>query len=300
MKATSGSHPPKASTRPADAAGDAPGEVGSRPCWSGGTTAGAGVVSIDHEDTVTTLSQSMTEQPHRSEDESTRDRRRGGGKPNVSGEAVSLVITSGIRAVARRLRGQGGEGGVTASTARDRTAEVVALGARLGTAEAAPRARRVFASAARREELDQEHMLRTAGDVAEALAGMKGVMMKLGQMQSYLDDSLPEAWKAALSQLQADAPPMAPELAAAVIEEDLGMPPEALFSAWDGTPIAAASVGQVHRALTQDGRAVAVKVQYPGAAAALTADLDNIGLFIRLSASGQAQDERQQVDLAPL
>src|SRR3954451_3569355 len=213
---------------------------------------------------------------------------------------VAILLRSALRAMRRSVFRRRPRGGVTATSAADRNAELVAIGMRAGRRGATRRARRTFASAARKEELDRRHMVRTAEDVVRALGGMKGLLMKLGQMQSYLNDSLPAEWKDALAKLQADAPPMAPELAASVIVDDLGTPPDQLFAEWDGTPIAAASVGQVHRALTQDGRAVAVKVQYPGAAAALTADLDNIGLFIRLSASGQAQDERQQVDLAPL
>jgi len=194
----------------------------------------------------------------------------------------------------------GAAGGVTATTAEDRNAELVALGSRLGAAQATHRARRAFASAERREALDEAHMLRTAADVAEALGGMKGVLMKLGQMQSYLNDSLPPAWKAALATLQSDAPPMAPELAAEVVRAEFGSPPEEVFAEWDGVPIAAASVGQVHRAMTLDGRAVAVKVQYPGAADALTADLDNVGTFLKMAPKPEGQEDQPDIDLEPL
>jgi predicted unusual protein kinase regulating ubiquinone biosynthesis (AarF/ABC1/UbiB family) len=90
---------------------------------------------------------------------------------------------------------------------------------------------------------------------------------------------MPEPVREALAQLQADAPPMAPELAAQVILEELGAPPNVLFETWDPVPIAAASIGQVHRAITGDGRAVAVKVQYPGVDEAIRGDLDNAGLL---------------------
>lgn len=121
--------------------------------------------------------------------------------------------------------------------------------------------------------------LETAEQVAEVLGNMKGAMMKLGQMASYLDQGLPEPVREALAQLQQDAPPMAPELAAGVIEAELGAPPEELFAEWDPVPIAAASIGQVHRAMTHDGRAVAVKVQYPGVDEAIKGDLDNAGML---------------------
>jgi len=75
---------------------------------------------------------------------------------------------------------------------------------------------------------------------------------------------------------------MSPELAAGVIAEELGAPPERLFARWDPEPIAAASIGQVHRAITPDGLAVAVKVQYPGIAEMMAADLDNVSLLRRM------------------
>jgi predicted unusual protein kinase regulating ubiquinone biosynthesis (AarF/ABC1/UbiB family) len=106
--------------------------------------------------------------------------------------------------------------------------------------------------------------------------------MKVGQMASYLDQGLPEPIREQLAQLQADAPPMAAELAAGVVTTELGAPPEAIFDTWAPVPFAAASIGQVHRAITKDGRAVAVKVQYPGVDEAIEADLANAGLLVQL------------------
>jgi predicted unusual protein kinase regulating ubiquinone biosynthesis (AarF/ABC1/UbiB family) len=160
-----------------------------------------------------------------------------------------------------------------------RNLRLARLGARTGRGYATHRARRVFASAARREELDRAHEIRTAEQVAAELGHMKGALMKLGQMVSYLDDGLPEHFRAALAQLQHDAPPMSGELAASVVEQEVGRPPEAVFAEWDPVPIAAASIGQVHRAITRDGVAVAVKVQYPGVGEAIEADLGNVGLL---------------------
>src|SRR6202451_326303 len=84
---------------------------------------------------------------------------------------------------------------------------------------------------------------------------------------------------------------MSPRLAAAVVEEELGAPPEQAFARWDPRPIAAASIGQVHRAVTRDGRAVAVKVQYPDIAETIAADLRNVTLLRRmLRIAAPAQD----------
>ena len=154
----------------------------------------------------------------------------------------------------------------------------------MGANYAGTAARKLFADAERRIELDQERELKTAEAVAERLGHMKGALMKLGQMASYVDEGLPAPLRAALAQLQSNAPPMSAELAAQVIEADLGQRPEQLFVEWDPQPIAAASIGQVHRAVVIDPisgqeRAVAVKVQYPGVADAVEADLRNANLL---------------------
>jgi len=143
------------------------------------------------------------------------------------------------------------------------------------------RARRAAAGPAERERLDAAHTLRTAEQVVETLGNLRGALMKLGQMASYLDDGLPEPLRAALATLQQAAPPMSPELAAGVVEQELGAPPEEVFAEWDPVPLAAASIGQVHRARAHDGRALAVKVQYPGVDDAIRADLGTAGALFR-------------------
>jgi predicted unusual protein kinase regulating ubiquinone biosynthesis (AarF/ABC1/UbiB family) len=163
-----------------------------------------------------------------------------------------------------------------------RAGHIARLGTRAGGGYAWHRARRVFASVERRDTLDAAHELRTADQVAAALGDMKGALMKLGQMASYLDAGLPEPFRLALAQLQQDAPPMSASLAAGVVEGELGAAPEQVFAEWDPVPIAAASIGQVHRAITRDDRAVAVKVQYPGVAEAITSDLDNAGVLLAI------------------
>jgi predicted unusual protein kinase regulating ubiquinone biosynthesis (AarF/ABC1/UbiB family) len=163
-----------------------------------------------------------------------------------------------------------------------------------GGARYAGNAPRLFAAAGEhRQQLREDLALRTAEDVAATLGTMKGVLMKLGQMASYVDDGLTPAARRTLSRLQDSVPPMSPALAASVIESEFGAPPEEVFATWDPSPIAAASIGQVHRAMTRDGRAVAVKVQYPGIAETIAADLGNVGLMrkmLRIMAPSQDVD----------
>lgn len=179
-----------------------------------------------------------------------------------------------------------------------RTARVARLGAKVGGTWASTSARKVFASAERRIELDDRRRLATAEQVAAELGQMKGALMKLGQMASYLDDGLPEPFRMALASLRNDAPPMSPALAAGVIRDELGADPHTVFAQWDPEPIAAASIGQVHRAIlrSDDGteRPVAVKVQYPGVDQAIAADLRNadmLGTLLRQGFGGLDPDE---------
>jgi predicted unusual protein kinase regulating ubiquinone biosynthesis (AarF/ABC1/UbiB family) len=196
--------------------------------------------------------------------------------------ALLGAVTAGAALALARRRGR--PDGPLAFTGRvARGAGVARLAGRVGRSYASTSARQVFASAARKEELQAEQQMKTAAEVVAALGNMKGALMKIGQMASYLDTGLPEPVREALAGLQQDAPPMAPELAAQVITEELGKPPEEVFAEWDPEPIAAASIGQVHRAITRDGLAVAVKVQYPGVDDAIRSDLDNTGLLLQMT-----------------
>ncbi len=183
------------------------------------------------------------------------------------GTATPGTVTSG---------GGSGSAAMRHTTGLARNAELTKVGARAGSAYVVHRARRVFADETRREHLDRRFEMRTAEQVAEALGHMKGALMKLGQMASYLDQGLPEPVREALAQLQHDAPPMSPELAAGVVRAELGADPDEVFASWDPVPVASASIGQVHRAVTRGGSEVAVKVQYPGVDDAIRADLGNV------------------------
>jgi predicted unusual protein kinase regulating ubiquinone biosynthesis (AarF/ABC1/UbiB family) len=130
-----------------------------------------------------------------------------------------------------------------------------------------------------------EFHARTAERYAELLGHSKGALMKAGQILSYtaVNPAVPAeflpVYQAALARLRSEAPPMAPELARAVLERELEHPTEDAFAELDWEPLAAASIGQVHAARLHDGREVAVKIQYPGAAQAIHADLKNAELL---------------------
>ena len=122
-----------------------------------------------------------------------------------------------------------------------------------------------------------------AESASDALANLRGLAMKLGQMASYVDGAVPaehrDAYEAAMSKLRAAASSMPPEAARRVIEEELGAPPDELFAVWEDRPFASASIGQVHRAATRDGQPVAVKVQFEGISRAVESDLANASLL---------------------
>ena len=163
-----------------------------------------------------------------------------------------------------------------------RNVQMAKLGSRVGAKWGVHKARRVFADAERKEELDREFELTTADEVVKRLGNMKGAFMKLGQMASYLDQGMPEHMRKTLSALQQDAPPMSHDLVVGALRSELGAGPDELFAEFDREPIAAASIGQVHRALTHDGHAVAVKVQYPGVDEAIKNDLSNADPLLRI------------------
>ena len=181
-----------------------------------------------------------------------------------------VAATAGLAAMVRR-RARG--------TRADRTLELVKAGSKAGRNYAAMSLGSAMASDDRKAEMKARFELQTAEQVAEMLGNMKGAVMKLGQMASYLDQGLPEPVREVLAQLQSDAPPMSFELVTQVVRAELGGAPDVVFAEFDRSPLAAASIGQVHRARTHDGVEVAVKVQYPGVDEAIRADLDNADLL---------------------
>jgi predicted unusual protein kinase regulating ubiquinone biosynthesis (AarF/ABC1/UbiB family) len=129
--------------------------------------------------------------------------------------------------------------------------------------------------------------LETAKQIVAALGTMKGAAMKLGQVMSFLDVGLVpeqhrEEFQRELGKLRDAAPTVSFKQMRKVIEDDLEEPIDEAFASFDEEPIAAASIGQVYRATLHDGRDVAVKVQYPGVAGAVRADLQNLDMILRL------------------
>ena len=159
------------------------------------------------------------------------------------------------------------------------------MGTSVGARAGAARLKTIGRSEERKKEIRYEAAMRSAGDVLEVMGNMKGAVMKLAQMASFAIDGLPEGVQQQLAQLQSAAPPMAYELVSEVVTRELGAPPDQVFGSFDPQPMAAASIGQVHRARTQDGRDVAVKVQYPGVDEAIKADLQNADMLFQTVAA---------------
>ena len=132
---------------------------------------------------------------------------------------------------------------------------------------------------------DVDAAVNAAKDLVLQMGQLKGVVMKFGQMASYLPGALPAPAQEVLAQLQSESIAMSFERVAEVIEAELGASPDALFDDFVREPFAAASIGQVHRARL-DGREVAVKVQYPGIEDLIAGDLSTLRKMASLATFG--------------
>jgi predicted unusual protein kinase regulating ubiquinone biosynthesis (AarF/ABC1/UbiB family) len=150
----------------------------------------------------------------------------------------------------------------------------------------ATKAANVVRSEDERKAANGRRRLEAAEHIVDVLGQMKGVAMKVGQVASFIDlQGLPtdelDGFHAKLAELRDSSPRASFKDMEKVIEEDLGDRISNLFAEFDPDAVAAASIGQVYRARLDDGREVAVKVQYPRVAVAVRADLQNLGLLLR-------------------
>jgi predicted unusual protein kinase regulating ubiquinone biosynthesis (AarF/ABC1/UbiB family) len=169
-----------------------------------------------------------------------------------------------------------------------RTARIGGLAAGQAIRQAGTRAANVARTKDGRDAAWERRNVEAAEQIVEALGKMKGAAMKVGQVMSFLDmgvvpEEYREEFQRKLGALRDAAPTVTFKQMRKVIEEQLEDPLNEVFDEFDEEPVAAASIGQVYRARLPDGRAVAVKVQYPGVAAAVRADMQNLGLILRLA-----------------
>ncbi len=169
-----------------------------------------------------------------------------------------------------------------------RTAKIGGLAAGQAIRQAGTRAANVARTKEGRQAALERRHIEAAEQIVEALGTMKGAAMKVGQVMSFLDvgvvpEEYREEFQRKLGALRDAAPTVTFRDMRKVIEEQLDEKLSDVFSDFDEEPIAAASIGQVYRARLEDGREVAVKVQYPGVAAAVRADMQNLGLILRLA-----------------
>ncbi len=169
-----------------------------------------------------------------------------------------------------------------------RLAKIGGAAAGAAVKQAGTKAANVARSDERSDAALERRQLETAKQIVKVLGGMKGASMKIGQMLSYLDVGLVpaehrEEFQAELAKLRDNAPKVGFEDMRKVIEDELGQSVSSAFADFNPEPIAAASIGQVYRARLDDGRDVAVKVQYPGVDGAVRADMQNLGMLMRLA-----------------
>ena len=169
-----------------------------------------------------------------------------------------------------------------------RTAEVGSVVGAEGARYARTRARNLARSPDEAAEALERRHLEAAERMVQTLGRMKGAAMKIGQLASFIDtEFLPpeyrELYQEQLAELRTQAPAMPWKKVRKVLDSEWAEPVEELFESFEEEAAAAASIGQVHRAVLPDGRRVAVKIQYPGVARAIAADMQNAGMIMRMA-----------------
>ncbi len=208
----------------------------------------------------------------------------------AAAECVTKILAGDLigrpqRAAARRVNHNGGMSDIP-KWAISRSAKLASLPIGLAGRTALGFGKRIGGRPA--EIVASELQQRTAEQLFKVLGELKGGAMKFGQALSVFEAALPEElaspYRAALTKLQDAAPPMPAQTVQRVLAQGLGPDWRENFQEWNDQPAAAASIGQVHRAIWHDGREVAVKLQYPGAGNALLSDLNQLARLARLFA----------------
>lgn len=168
------------------------------------------------------------------------------------------------------------------ATRTGRFFKLAGMTASVATRYASDKVKSAFQDSSQVEANRAETYDKMANEIASTLGELKGAVMKVGQIASQTQDFLPEQFTKALQTLQKEAPPMPYEVIAQQIRQELGDEPEKVFARFDREPFAAASIGQVHRALTHQGVEAVVKVQYPGVDRSLKSDLAQLKMTLRL------------------
>ena len=169
-----------------------------------------------------------------------------------------------------------------------RMAKIGRATANVAVRQAGTKAANVVRTPENSDKALERRQIETAEQIVTVLGGMKGAAMKVGQVLSFVDlglvpEEYQEEFQAKLAALRDSAPTVSFEQMAKVMTEELGQKPSEAFAELDPVPIAAASIGQVYRGRLHDGRDVAIKVQYPGVNDAVRADMQNLGMLMRLA-----------------
>ncbi|HRD74558.1 MAG TPA: AarF/ABC1/UbiB kinase family protein [Hyphomicrobiaceae bacterium] len=157
-----------------------------------------------------------------------------------------------------------------------RAARYVRVGTNVGAVAARVAGARLFGM-----DLDRQ---KNAAELAKALGGLKGPIMKAAQLLSTIPEALPPEYARELAQLQSQAPPMGPAFVRRRMQAELGPDWQAKVARFEAEPAASASLGQVHRATSHDGRSLAIKLQYPDMQSAVEADVTQLKVVFAIHA----------------
>lgn len=170
-----------------------------------------------------------------------------------------------------------------ATTPGKRLFKIAGMSASIATNIAGHKIKGLFSDEKTQAQNTEQLYADVGRQIAETLGEMKGAVMKVGQIASQMKDMLPREVAQALEVLQKDSPPMPYSVIRTQIIKELGDTPENIFEQFEQTPFAAASIGQVHRALTKDGLQVVVKIQYPGVKESCDSDLKQLRRALKLA-----------------